>query len=212
MPVTNFSPKTHGFRFANSFDFPYLFNISLPLLGSRGIGDVVYGLCGGMCSAALDYFNASKGVPTVTSVENINLRLFRHLWTRQLDTLGMQVLEKLLTWAILDTRILARFVERDEIPKLRQRLDSGSPAILVLMRARGLLSLTQNHQVLAIGYTYDPATKDMTINLYDPNHPRKEPTLNLNLRSPWSGLKLSQSTGEPLRAFFVIDYNPLPPP
>jgi hypothetical protein len=41
---TTFNPLVHGFRFINRFDFPYLFNVNLPLIGSRGIGDIVIGL------------------------------------------------------------------------------------------------------------------------------------------------------------------------
>ena len=84
--------------------------------------------------------------------------------------------------------------------------------MLVLLRARGLLSLTQNHQVLATAYDYNPSTKDLSVKLYDPNHPGQVPTLSMNLSSPWLGLKLSQSTKEPLRAFFVIDYLQKDPP
>jgi hypothetical protein len=209
---TTFNPLVHGFRFINRFDFPYLFNVNLPLIGSRGIGDIVIGLCGGMCASALDYYKAGVPVPTEPIVDNIELKLFRYLWNRQMDTLSTPVLERLLTWAIFDTRTLSRLVTRDEVPKLMQRLDAKQPVILVLLRARGFLSLTQNHQVLAVGYDYDPTTKDLSINLYDPNHPGQKPTLNMNLTYPGSGIKLSQSTGEPLRAFYVTDYTQSTPP
>lgn len=209
---TPFKPTTHGFRFVNYFDFPYLFNASVPFLGTRSIGDVVIGLCGGMCFAALDYFEANRPVPTDKETEKIPLNLFRYLWTRQMDTLTMNVLEKLFTWAILDTRILARFIARDEIPRLMALIDSGKPALLVLMRARGLLSLTQNHQVLATSYTYDPAQKTLVLQLYDPNHPGKTPQLSMDLTAPGRGMKLAQSTGEPLRGFFVTDYVRKSPP
>ncbi|MFN2196229.1 MAG: hypothetical protein ACK2UW_08920 [Anaerolineales bacterium] len=210
--ATKFDPQKHGFHFVNSFEFPYLFNISLPLLGPRSIGDIIIGLCGGMCSGALDYYHKDKTIPADTNTEKIPLSLFRYLWSRQLDTLSMPVLEKLFTWAIMDTRLLSRLTERNEIPKLRASIDAGQPAMLVLLRARGLLSLTQNHQVLATAYDYNPSTKDLSVKLYDPNHPGQVPTLSMNLSSPWLGLKLSQSTKEPLRAFFVIDYLQKDPP
>jgi hypothetical protein len=209
---TPFSPTTHGFRFINSFEFPYLFNISLPLLGPRSIGDVIIGLCGGMCCGALDYFQAGKNVPLERDVERIPLKLFRHLWARQLDTLNYSTLERLFTWAIMDTRLLSRLVARDEVPRLRQRIDAGQPTILVLIRSRGFLSLTQNHQVLATGYNDNPGTQDFSINLYDPNHPGKTPRLTMNLAVPGRGIRLAQTTGEPLRGFFVIDYQPKEPP
>lgn len=210
--TTSFKPITHGFRFVNAFQFPYLFNISLPLLGPRGIGDVMVGLCGGMCSASLDYFNDGRIPIQEKDVEKIPLDLFRYLWERQLDTLTTPVMEKLITWALLSTRTLAKKTADDEIPRLRSEIDAGRPVILGLMRSRGLLSLTQNHQVLATGYEFDPATQDMSIQLYDPNHPRRTPELTMNLSGPWRGIKLEQSTGEELRGFFIINYVRKSPP
>jgi hypothetical protein len=67
------------------------------------------------------------------------------------------------------------------------------------------------NKVTAVGYDFDADTKAMAIYLYDPNHPGEEPTLTLNLANPASGHNLSQSTGEPLRGFFVINYQPQAP-
>ncbi len=120
---TAFKPTTHGFRFINSFDFPYLFNASVPFLGTRSIGDVVIGLCGGMCCAAVDYFDANRPVPVDKDTDKIPLNLFRYLWTRQMDTLTMPVLERLFTWAVLDTRILAKIIARDEVPRLMSQIE-----------------------------------------------------------------------------------------
>jgi hypothetical protein len=212
-PITTaFDPLRHGFRFVNAFQFPYLFNISLPLLGPRGIGDVMVGLCGGMCSAALDYFNDGITPVEERDVEKIPLSLFRYLWERQLDTLTTPVMEKLITWSLLSTRALAKKTAEDEIPRLRSELDAGRPVILGLMRSRGLLSLTQNHQVLATGYEFNPASQEMSVQLYDPNHPGRKPELTMNLAGPWRGIKLEQSTGEELRGFFVINYVRKSPP
>jgi hypothetical protein len=209
---TNFNPPTHGFQFVNYFEFPDLFQVNLPFLPAKGLGELVYGLCGGMCSGALDYFNAGKQVPAEKEVDNIQLRLFRYLWVRQMNTLSPQVLEKLFTWVILDTRILARKIAQDEVPAVLQSIDKGIPCILVLIRSRGRLQITQNHQVLAIAYDHNPATKDLTIRLYDPNHPRLTPVLTMNLSRPHLGIKLVQSTGEPLRGFFKIETALASPP
>ena len=122
---TNFDADQHGFRFVNSFQFPYLFNISLPLLGPRGIGDVVVGLCGGMCCASLDYFNEGQAPIQERDVEKIPLKLFRYLWERQLDTMTHPVLEKLITWSLLSTRSLAKKTAEDEIPRLRSEIEAG---------------------------------------------------------------------------------------
>jgi hypothetical protein len=50
------------------------------------------------------------------------------------------------------------------------------------------------------------------VQLYDPNHPMTEPTLRMNFADPRLGINPSQSTGEALRGWFVIDYKPRPVP
>jgi hypothetical protein len=208
---TNFNPSVHGFQFVNSFEFPHLFELNLPFPAVRGIGEIVYGLCGGMCCAALDYYEVGRQIPAEQEVDNLPLKLFRYLWIRQLDTLSTPVLEKIITWSILDTRNLAKKVAQEEIPTIMSSIDTGKPCILILIRSRGF-QITQNHQVLAIAYDIDTDTKDMTIRLYDPNHPCQVPELTMNLSKPHLGIKLAQSTGETLRGFFKIDYVHASPP
>lgn len=211
---TNFIPEQHGFKFRNSFDFPDLFQFKLPFIRSVpiSIDDLVYGLCGGMCFASLDYFNANKPIPEFTNADDINVKLFFHLWERQLESFSSGVVRRVFKWMLLDDKILARTVNQWEIPKLRNKIDSSESAVLALIRVRGISDPTNNHQVLARGYDYDANTKDMTIYLYDPNHPLMQPTLSLNLSSPGKGIELTQSTGEPLRGFFLIDYERQMPP
>ena len=49
---TDFEVQKQGFRFWNYFDFSLKFE--LPLAGAIDLGKIIYGLCGGMCFAALD--------------------------------------------------------------------------------------------------------------------------------------------------------------
>ena len=212
--MTSFNPLVNGLKFINRFEFPSLSNISLPLIhsGPISLGEIIYGLCGGMCFTALDYFNAGAQVPGISNVGDINLGLFFYLWDRQLNSLSIGAVEKVISWMLADDATLARNVAQAEVPKLRSSLDAGQPAVLVLIRAQGFSNPTHNHQVTAIGYDLDPDTNKLTIYLYDPNHPGEEPTLNLDLANPEQGLSLSQSTGEPLRGFFVTDYSKQTPP
>jgi hypothetical protein len=209
---TNFDPKVHGFRFVNNFDFPNLFNMGLAFPGFRAIGEIVYGLCGGMCCAALDYYLDGKPVPVESNVDSISLKLFRYLWMRQLNTLTTSVLEKLLAWSFQDTRALHKKTAQDEVPAIMQSINSGAPCVLVLVRSKGPLKMTENHQVLAIGYKLDPDTKDLSIQLYDPNYPGTNPELTMNLTRPSSGIKLAETTGDSLRGFFKIEYSQITPP
>jgi regulator of RNase E activity RraA len=70
-----------------------------------------------------------------------------------------------------------------------------------------MTSPTQNHQVVATGYDLDEYNRRVTLFLYDPNHPGKEPELTVGL-DPDGDPHIEQSTGEPLRGFFVLDYGP----
>ena len=71
----------------------------------------------------------------------------------------------------------------------------------------GYLSLrtlaTQNHQVMAIGYEYNPSTKDLTIHEYDPNLPDEMTKLHMNPGLPGNQLNLVDTAKEPTRGFFI---------
>ena len=205
---TNFSSINNGFRFRNFFELQLPVKFPLPFGGSVALSNVVFGLCGGMCFAALDYFYLGEVPPAETEVKKIDRKLFGYLCERQLESIKVPVLLKVFEWMLSEDETIATRMARYEIPKLRRMLDRGEPAVLVLVRAHGLDNPTQNHQVLATGYEFDPITRVMRIQLYDPNHPQQEPAITLNLASPRSGLQLAQSTGEMLYGFFVIPYKP----
>lgn len=207
---TNFSAKDHGFQFINAF--PFSVEFSLPFAGSIDLGHIVYGLCGGMCFSALDHFHTGKPVPAQTSVPDMGTDLHRYLWDRQLDSLSLPVIPKVIEWMLRDDGDVGRLTARREVPKLYRRLNKGNPAVLALIRGRGVEDPTQNHQVVAVGYDFDETTKQLTVDLYDPNHPGQEPRLTMNLARPSRGIEAAQSTGEPLRGFFVITYKPQTPP
>ncbi len=91
--------------------------------------------------------------------------------------------------------------------KLKSELDNDTPTVLVLIRSTGFLANpTNNHQVLATGYEYDPTTKDLVIQEYDPNQNNKISSLSMNLSLPRNRLDLVDSSKKKTRGFFV---NPL---
>ncbi len=55
--LTNFTAKTHGFHFGNSFENKI---IDIPNLVSL----TMHGRCGGMAFASLDYYYAGLPIPT----------------------------------------------------------------------------------------------------------------------------------------------------
>jgi hypothetical protein len=203
---TPFSAQNHGFRFANRFEFSFEFR--LPFVGPIDLGNIVFGLCGGMCFAALDYFHTGRSVPPETSAELIEPELRSYLGQRQLDSLSLPVIPKVIEWMMRDDVEVGRLTASREFPKLYRRLNRGNPAVLALIRACGVEDPTQNHQVVALGYDLDDVTRQLTVHLYDPNHPGIEPTLSMDLARPSRGISVVQSTGEELRGFFVISYNP----
>jgi len=77
-----------------------------------------------------------------------------------------------------------------------------------VIRVKEVGEATNNHQVLAWGYDFDPASQALVVQLYDPNHPLAELSLGMNFADPRAGIDPSQSTGERLRGWFVIDYRP----
>ena len=215
MVRTGFTAAEHGFKFLNSFAFAE--SVSLNSISRQNVflNDLVIGLCGGMCFAALDYFNAhipDNPIPTETQVNAIPARLRQYLLGRQLDSLAHGGVLKVLSWTTRKDDSLAMSVAGWEVPKLRRQLSHVGPAVLALIRVRKISQLMWNHQVLATGYDFNEDTKDMVVYLYDPNWPRKMPTLKLNVAKPSTGIALTQSTGEDLRGFFVIGYGAKKPP
>jgi murein DD-endopeptidase MepM/ murein hydrolase activator NlpD len=209
---TNFTYLRHGFQFINSFELNLPVKFQLPFGASVDLSKVMFGLCGGMCFTALDYFRLGDPPPQIEDVKKIDRRLFIYLCERQLDSLKIPTLLKVFEWMLSEDKTLANRISRYELPKLRKMLDKGEPAVLALIRVRGLDDPTQNHQVLATGYEYDPAAKTYQIFLYDPNHPRKNPYLTLDLSRHKSGFQIQQSTGEQQRGFFIIPYTARRPP
>ena len=203
--VTGFSPLDHGFRFVNFFQFSLEFR--LPLLRPVDLGRIIFGLCGGMCYAALDYFHADVDVPPLDTQPQRGTRLYAYLWRRQLRSLVMpKVPLKIMEWMMRSDEDLAQRTAGAEFAKAKRRIDKGEPAVLLLIRAGGMTSPTQNHQVVATGYELDESSGQAKVFLYDPNHPGKEPQISFSLDPEEAGP--SQSTEEPLRGFFVLDYGP----
>jgi hypothetical protein len=206
--ITRFSPQVSGLNFVNRFGIPafiqWVINLFRP--GAPHIPDMVYGLCGGMVFSALDYFYANKPRPAFNDPQQISPWMYLYLVQRQVNSLSVAVLGKIFTWMQADDLTIANNMITTEIPALRSSLDQNNPAPLVLIRCRGGDDPTHNHQVLAIGYQMDDASHNLTIDLYDPNHPGMQPSLSLNLSNPAQGIQIAQSTGETLRGFFVTHY------
>ncbi len=167
---TGFDPQKHGFNFINSFRLKPPIKFKLPFAGEIDLNEVMFGLCGGMCFSALDYFYAQMPVPPEKDVNKIPGRLYTYLAGRQLDSIPLPNLVKVIEWMLRENGDLGIRMVRYELPKLRRSLDKGQPVVLALIRVQGLDNPTQNHQVLATGYDLDTSSNKMTIFLYESPH------------------------------------------
>jgi hypothetical protein len=216
--VPQFMPSTHGFDFANEFPRKPVLTLPIPGLGSIGIGNAAGGLCGGMVFAVRDFFEAGEPRPDTAHVPDPGTRLFKFLARRLLDSFNLPggVL-KYYRWMICPDGNegtvlgLAWRTIRQEWPKIREVIDQGHPCPLGLVTVRSLAPqrLAENHQLLAYGYNLDEEEQRLTIEVYDPNHPREDNlTLSLSIDQPTEATPIVFSTGMPVRGFFRTRYTP----
>jgi hypothetical protein len=200
---TDFQPDRDGFHFINSFFVkPDILGIDL--------GEWNMGFCGGMCAGALYRFREGLDIPDdeVAPVDGSDLH--EELGKRQIKAMSPTMLPKMFDWqSAPDTPSVGRkksIGERTQEawPGLKDELDELRPTILVLIRSSGLLgNPTDNHQVLAIGYEFNPKTLDLVLYVYDPNIPDRTQTLSMNVGLPDGRLDLVDTASQMTRGFFV---------
>lgn len=215
---------------------PVLFAPLVVLGVGRRLGDSiaagvpeVYGLCGGMAYAALDYYRAGRALPRGTGPADQPTRktpkgamLRSYLWQRLFDsfTVGGAAAHTLAFMAALhltprrwpfrggESKLLA--LSKRHWNRLQDHIDAGDPCPI------GLVGTTKdpftNHQVLAIGYD-DGGDGKGKIYVYDMNCPGGEQTIHLDFTGEALGAEETCPGGRgPLRGFFCETYRPAPPP
>lgn len=219
MPKVDFNPQQHGFHFVN-----YFTNVIQPLPGMNPI--TTRGRCGGMAFAALDHYFAGTPVPAYTSddfpgsgVPSDGSALADYIMKRQIDSLLSLSAVNVLTWSVapdLSTffiRGVSRRTKEVEFARVRQSIDQGKPVPLVVIVARSLAELGNNHQVVAYGYDYEPDGARATVYLYDPNCPDQECALSSDeTRLGFDEVSPNGLCNVAWRGFFVQDYAPQRPP
>ena len=225
-----FRPSLHGFRFANRY--PGL-PLPLPLRGKPALKWLYYGLCGGMCFAALDCWREGIPIPDAVHVPRQGTPLHRYLYRRQLDSFGRLWSDviRYTYWTFLPDDGWYGTWRRtyDMFQTIKTQLDAGAPVTLgiIYIRARESLLIWQNHQVLA--YRYEQLTPFVTdIYIYDPNTPLDDTVFihaewvtiesrqaDREERSVW-GLRCTQrgvkQKHKEVRGFFPVRYVPRKPP
>ena len=197
--VRGFLPSRHGFRFANSWPRGPARAWQLGLV-QLGIGDVGRGLCGGMAFAARDRFERGVNAPADTTAPPPGSPLFREIVDRQFDSFGrlFDVPLRFLVAALASEGGRWRSTARTAWPAIRADVDAGAPAMVGLVRRPGVYALAADfgHQVVA--YRYEVTPDRVAIGVYDPNHPGDDSVEVGFDRTAGGGLRLWQSTGEPL--------------
>lgn len=216
--LTRFDPKEHGFHFANRF-----VNTIVALPGGDKV--TTYGRCGGMAYTVLDFFRADQPVPPFTETEFAGFGgvppdghpLASYIYKRQLESFATFSALKFFEWSLTPDgptffrRGVTRWTREDEFPKLRRSIDNGIPVPLGLIFADEVSELAHNHQVVAYGYEFDPATEKIEILIYDVNWP----DLPVRLVSEKGDPHFHETSpgNELWRGWFVQDFAPrLPPP
>ena len=251
MPRTAFDAQVHGFAFANTWKFEEVerqhihnhfiaYFVRRRILGPVGgllAPPVVralrgqlechltpqYGLCGGMCFTALDFYLHGAGLPLprgqrANDQPAPGLRLRRYIWKRQLDSLVSDA-ARFLVWLVVlnyvpsawpfrgGTRgLLVR--SRREWKKLKASVDAGKPVSIGLVRTTK--NVYENHQVLAIGYDEIDEAHG-TIILYDPNCPDRESMIRIEFGEQQLDGQESCYPETSLRGFFCEAYSPSDP-
>lgn len=162
-----FTPSSSGFYFANRFP-----GAPIPFT-DVGHGRSAYGLCGGMCFAALDYLYAGQPLPRFSAVPEKNTRFWRYLYKRQIDSFGpgMWLVLKYALWTVLPRVTVHRRTVKS-LGQVRRMVASGDPVVLgvIYVGLPDSLAVWQNHQVIVYRIE-DPAPNVADLYIYDPNHP-----------------------------------------
>jgi hypothetical protein len=226
--VPGFLPSTSGFHFANDFPHVPVRRIGIPGVISVPVGDASNGLCGGMAFAARDYLEAHRSPPDLTTPPGGG-ELFDYLVNRLFASFDLplgparylELMSPLLSdgetvWSRLGVAPHGRAwrMIRLEWPKVRAEIDQGHPSPLGLVKTKSSdpFDLKLNHQVLAYGYDLDGT--ELSLHLYDPNHPDDdEVRLSLSLANPSGPTPVTTSPpGSSVFAFFEVSYRPASPP
>jgi hypothetical protein len=207
--ATGFIPSIHGWPFGNSFPYqPSLIGLDIPI-------SFTFGFCGGMSAAALDRYLNGVHIPRDIAKPKQGEPLYDELLDRQRKSLmksgGFRWAE-IYDWQRRPDQghwwqpHSVGYLTKKEWPKLGDKINTGLPTILCLIRVEGYTANpTNNHQVLAYKYDYNDLSKDLTIWVYEPNWPNhNDVRLTMNFGLPKSNINARQSTGERLRGFFVM--------
>jgi hypothetical protein len=219
MTSTNFLPSTHGLKFPNYWPPGTPDLLAHTAIGTLRVGNANAGLCGGMCFAARDLFDAGLQPPPDTASPPPGSPLLNYLTRRLLASWNIPTgVLTYYSWANTpdhDTlgglrHGLARMTIQDQIPQLTASIDQGTPCPLGLVTVYSAdpAQLSRCHQVLA--YAYDRQGTYFRAAVYDPNSPERDDIhIGLDTANPGHTTMINHNVNiaEPIRGFFSTTYS-----
>lgn len=173
-----------------------------------------------MTSAAADYFLAALTPPPDSALPERGSVLYEYLFLRQAQSFGpgLSTALRFAEWTAKPDSQL-RALSHPEIEKLAAALKERAvvPIGLIIARPggpRGARNISDNHQVLA--YAIEKDEHVATVRIYDPNYPKDDGVaLVLGLsdgKQPLGFRNRPSRRSTPIRAVFVLPYEPAGPP
>lgn len=219
--LTGFTPGANGLHYPNSWPSEPDLTIATPF-GSIPIGDASNGLCGGMAFAAADLFVAKRLPPETSENPPAGSPAFDYIVRRLIDSFNIPAgVAQYYEWMVLGREDIGfplvvhgtsyRTVE-EELPKVRQAIDHGTPCPLglILVNSTNPADLGKNHQVMA--YAYGDNGSTTAVSVYDSNVPDTEVTITFSTAHPERGTRFVYSgNDENLFGFFTVPYRPADP-
>jgi hypothetical protein len=216
MPTTAFLPSLHGFHFRNSFSSEDILDELCSVPSWMVHNNNSWGLCGGMCFAALDRFFRGEQIPDVTTSPNQGDRLFSELVSRQIASVDSVGVSKIIDYQVRPDEgrwyeiehSLGYYTQSYQWPSIRRKIDEGIPSVVCLIRSSraALYDIVYNHQVVAYGYAI--TGDEVTLNVYDPNHPNQDGIIiGFRLGLAHSRLDAYQTNERDPRGFLRMPYD-----
>ena len=191
--TTKFNPTQNGFAFTNRFSF------KSKLFSPAAVkNQFIYGLCGGMCFTALDYYYHNVPLPYYSDGSKLPESFLRHLQHRQINSMPISSLLKIAANLFFYPR--PDNVIKKQLELIQKSIYTGEPVPIIVIRTKGLENPTNNHQVIV--YALERHNNKVLLFCYDPNHPMQETIINILD----NGNQIKQSSGEPVRSLFVNKY------
>ncbi|MBX3388902.1 MAG: hypothetical protein KF691_05555 [Phycisphaeraceae bacterium] len=173
-----------------------------------------------MSAASADYFLAGLVPPREASLPERGSALYEYLFLRQAQSFGpgLATALRFAEWTAKTDSELGS-LSYPEVEKLAASLREHAvvPIGLIIARPggpRGARNVSDNHQVLA--YQIQKDEHVATVRIYDPNYPKDDGVvlvLGLSNRDQPLGFRNRPTRrSTPIRAVFVLPYEPAVPP